>query len=221
MSNENEKEEEKYFLLQLSRLKEKDDEYNRNRIISKEDNEKRLNLAIVESIIEGDKENKKQRNSIISKRSTFISTRSIKSLKVKFKDEKPGESSKKKNENKNENINNSALFEIKEEKEKEEKEEKKENDKEEPQSRPTLEKPKDVKKLRRYKTDGNLAAFGGDSKAAEEERRNRMAKKLNRARQVAKNNEKKNRYIKSADITMKANSLQKKLSDLKDYDKNE
>ena len=189
-----------------------------NRIISKEDNEKRLNLAIVESIIEGDKENKKQRNSIISKRSTFISTRSIKSLKVKFKDEKPGESSEKKNENKNENINNSALFEIKEEKEKEEK---KENDKEEPQSRPTLEKPKDVKKLRRYKTDGNLAAFGGDSKAAEKERRNRMAKKLNRARQVAKNNEKKNRYIKSADITMKANSLQKKLSDLKDYDKNE
>ena len=84
-----------------------------------------------------------------------------------------------------------------------------------------MEKPKDVKKLRRYKTDGNLAAFGGDSKAAEEERRNRMAKKLNRARQVAKNNEKKNRYRKSVDITMKASSLQQKLSDLKDYDKKE
>ena len=125
MSNENEKEEEKYFLLQLSRLKEKDDEYNKNRIISKEGNENSLNLAIVESIIEGNKENKKQRNSIISKRSTFNSTHSIKSLKVKFKDEKPGESSEKKNENKNENINNSALFEIKEEKEKEEKEVKK------------------------------------------------------------------------------------------------
>ena len=73
--------------------------------------------------------------------------------------------------------------------------------------------------MRRHKTDGYLPTFGGDSKAAEEERRNRMAKKLNRAKQVAKNNEKKNRYRKSVDITMKASSLQQKLSDLKDYDK--
>ena len=75
--------------------------------------------------------------------------------------------------------------------------------------------------MRRHKTDGYLPTFGGDSKAAEEERRNRMAKKLNRAKQVAKNNEKKNRYRKSVDITMFGSSLQQKLSDLKDYDKKE
>ena len=66
--------------------------------------------------------------------------------------------------------------------------------------------------MRRVKTDGYLPSFGGGDSKAAEERRNRLAKRLNKAKQVAKQNEEKNKYRKSIDITNKANFLQTKIS---------
>ena len=122
-----------------------------------------------------------------------------------------------------------ALYEIKEEyednKEKDKEEENgKEKEKEDMKVKAKEEDPKmllrpgstippAIKGLKKNKTDGILPVFGRDSKAAED-RRDRMAKRLNRAKQVAKNNEQKNKYRKSIDITMKASLLQHQLSDL-------
>ena len=53
--------------------------------------------------------------------------------------------------------------------------------------------------MRRLKTDGVLPTFGSNTQAAEE-RRNRLQKRLNKAKQVAKANEEKNKFRKSIEI---------------------
>lgn len=67
------------------------------------------------------------------------------------------------------------------------------------------------KGMRRLKTDGVLPTFSSNTQAAEE-RRNRLAKRLNKAKQVAKANEEKNKFRKSIEIAKKANFLENKLS---------
>jgi len=102
------------------------------------------------------------------------------------------------------------------EKEKEDEKVKVKAKEEEPKmlQRPGSTLPPSIMGLKKNKTDGILPVFGKDSKAAED-RRNRLAKRLNKAKQVAKDNEEKNKYRKSIDITMKANFLQHKLNDQK------
>ena len=78
---------------------------------------------------------------------------------------------------------------------------------------------KKVREMRRIKTDGNLPSFGGDAKGAEE-RRNRLAKRLNKAKEVNKKREEENKYRKSIDISMKAKFLENKMNE-KEEDKKE
>ena len=75
---------------------------------------------------------------------------------------------------------------------------------------------KKVKEMRRVKTDGNLPTFGGSDSKAAEERRNRLAKRLNKAKEVNKKREEENKYRKSVDIYMKAALLQNRMSDKKE-----
>ena len=74
---------------------------------------------------------------------------------------------------------------------------------------------KKAKEMRRVKTDGYLPSFGGDSKVTEE-RRNRLAKRLNKAKEVNKKREEDNKYRKSIDIAMKATLLEHKMNDKED-----
>ena len=68
--------------------------------------------------------------------------------------------------------------------------------------------------MRRIKTDGNLPVLGGADKAAiAEERRSRLVKRLNKAKEVNKKNADRNKYRKSVDISMKAAILQKQYSE--------
>ena len=67
--------------------------------------------------------------------------------------------------------------------------------------------------MTRFKTDGFLPQFGGDEKA-KEERKSRLAKRLNKAKDLNKKREEENKYRKSIDITLKATLLQHKVSGL-------
>ena len=108
----------------------------------------------------------------------------------------------------------SSLYEIKEEYVDEKKE------KEEPDSstRPNIIISDKAKEMRRMKTDGVLPSVGGGLSAAED-RKNRLAKRLNKAKQVAKNKENANKYRKSVDITMKASLLALQLNIQKEENK--
>ena len=182
-------------------------------------------MEVIESILGGEQKEAKK----LSKRSS-VGFVGLQSLKFDSKDGKVISLIKKENdqtgndlysslyeikEESTDDIHESKNFEIKKEDEKEEpKEEKKEEKKEDKKddSKPNLAVTKKAKEMRRVKTDGYLPSFGGGDSKAAEERRNRMAKRLNKAKQVAKQNEEKNKYRKSIDITNKANFLQSKLS---------
>ena len=129
----------------------------------------------------------------------------------------------KKKENKTTNDLNPSLFEIKEENEENAEKDKKNNKEDEKKvilldSKPSLAIPKNVKDLRKVKTDGNLEIFAGgaDKAKAAEERKNRLVKRLNKAKEVNKKNAEKNKYRKSVDISNMANLLQQQLNDKKE-----
>ena len=139
------------------------------------------------------------------------------------KDEKPKSLSEQKTLNINENNDSfPSLYEIKEENldENNQKEKEKEDEQKNAfESKPSASIPKKVKEMRRVKTDGYLPTFGGDSKAVEE-RKNRLAKRLNKAKEVSKKREEENKYRKSVDIAFKASLLENKMGE-KNAEKNE
>ena len=92
----------------------------------------------------------------------------------------------------------------KEQKKDENKKEKKEEEKTNEESRPTLPKIQN-REMKKNKTEGNLLK-------PVEDRKERLAKRLNRAKQVQKKNEAKNKYRKSFVITMQADILGEKLN---------
>ena len=107
-----------------------------------------------------------------------------------------------------------ALFEIKEEFA-EDKKEKEEPNTTVSSNKVASEKPKEMK---RTKTDGVLQSAGGDAKAAED-RKNRLAKRLSKAKQLVQAHANANKYRKSVDITMKASILNLKLTEQKEDNK--
>ena len=180
-------------------------------------------LEIVKSFLpEGDEgeEDQLQKQIQLSKR---ISLDSV-GLPSK-KDEKPKTLSGQKTQNINENNDLfPSLYEIKEENHDENNQNEKEKEKIDEQkntfeSKPSASIPKKVKEMRRVKTDGYLPTFGGDGKAVEE-RKNRLARRLNKAKELNKKREEENKYRKSVDIAFKATLLENKMGE-KNAEKNE
>ena len=64
-----------------------------------------------------------------------------------------------------------------------------------------------------------MPTFGGDGKAVEE-RKNRLARRLNKAKELNKKREEENKYRKSVDIAFKATLLENKMGE-KNAEKNE
>ena len=172
-------------------------------------------LEIMKSILlegDGGEEDELQKQIILSKRT------SLDSVGLPTKKDKPSSEQKEQSNEENNDLLPS-LNEIKEEvhDENNEKEKQKEDEKEKEkenifESKPSASIPKKVKEMRRIKTDGYLPTFGGDGKAMEE-RKNRLAKRLNKAKELNKKREEDNKYTKSIDITMKANLLEQKMND--------
>ena len=108
----------------------------------------------------------------------------------------------------------SSLYEIKEEYV----DDKKENEESDSTKIPNINITDKDKEKRRMKTDEVLPSIGGGLNAAED-RKNRLARRLNKAKQVAKNKENANKYRKSVDITMKASLLSLQLNMQKEENK--
>ena len=108
----------------------------------------------------------------------------------------------------------SSLYEIKEEYV----DDKKDNEESDSTKIPNINITDKDKEKRRMKTDEVLPSIGGGLNAAED-RKNRLARRLNKAKQVAKNKENANKYRKSVDITMKASLLSLQLNMQKEENK--
>ena len=199
--------------LKLSVITEKSEEYNSSDIQLSVQKKDGLSIELMKSILlnEGEAQEDELKNQIqISKRSSLDTIGSLKN-----KGEKPNLSPESKKEKK---IEIDDLYEIREEyaeeKEREKEDEKKDDNK--IVSKPSMTISKKAKEMRRVKTDGNLPTFGGSDSKAAEERRNRLAKRLNKAKEINKKREEENKYRKSVDISMKAALLQNKMSDKKE-----
>ena len=174
-------------------------------------------LEVMESIV-GIGEEKKKQKPVLTKRLSS----GLLGLSNKLKENKEVKlpSSDQKKEETEDDKFLSSLYEIKEEYQEENNdtkiEHKKEGDKKEGDKKEEDKKLETKpgllgKGMRRLKTDGVLPTFSSNTQAAEE-RRNRLAKRLNKAKQVAKVNEEKNKFRKSIEIAKKANFLENKLS---------
>ena len=177
-------------------------------------------LEVMESIV-GIGEDKKKQKPVLTKRLSS----GLLGLSNKLKENKEVKlpSSDQKKEETEDDKFLSSLYEIKEEYQDENNEnkvehkkegDKKEEDKKEENKKEGDKKEGDKKEedkkvetkpgllgkgMRRLKTDGVLPTFSSNTQAAEE-RRNRLAKRLNKAKQVAKANEEKNKFRKSIEI---------------------
>jgi hypothetical protein len=224
--NDENKIEEKIIISEVKEKKIEKEENNENKPKVTEGLTEKKKLEVIESILEGEQNAAKK----LSKRSS-VGILGLQALKFDNKEGTITPSNKKENnqqgndllsslyeikEDRNEDITDSKIIldNKKEEKKEEAKGEIKEENKEDKKddSKPNLMVTKKAKEMRRVKTDGYLPSFGGGDSKAAEERRNRMAKRLNKAKQVAKQNEEKNKYRKSIDIANKANFLQTKIS---------
>ena len=189
-------------------------------------------LEVIESIV-GIEEEKKKQKPVLTKRFS-VGLLGLSNKLKENKEEKLPSSDQKKEETEDDKFL-SSLYEIKEEYQDENNEnkvehkkerDKKEGDKKEENKKEGDKKEGDKKEedkkvetkasllgkgMRRLKTDGVLPTFGSNTQAAEE-RRNRLQKRLNKAKQVAKANEEKNKFRKSIEIAKKANFLENKLS---------